>query len=222
MNFRRVIVGLSLLTLCFMLGLLLYQHEQLVDLRGERQSRLVKAAALVEPQAPPANQAVTGSPPVSRELLQLRNKVGQLRRRRDELLPARTERERLLLESASRATNVLILPTNYIRKAQAQLVGYNSPEDTAQSFLYAIRNRDVTNLLQALTPSTAGWLQSQEPNRVTTLLDESQALIGLALRDQRQLQADVITASAEVLPGIPPLPMTFRLVNGQWKLDYLP
>ena len=107
MNFRRLIVALSLLTLCFMLGILAYQRGRLVDLRAEQQRRLSAAAASPQSQAPPPAPRSVSALPVSRELLQLRNKVGQLRRRRDELLPVRTEHDRLLLQSASR-TNAFI------------------------------------------------------------------------------------------------------------------
>jgi hypothetical protein len=35
------------------------------------------------------------------------------------------------------------------------MVGYNTPEDTLQSLLWAVQNRDLTNLLQAFTLNAA-------------------------------------------------------------------
>ena len=46
------------------------------------------------------------------------------------------------------------LPPGYIRKSEARMVGYSTPDDTLQSFLWAIQNRDLTNVLQALAPDS--------------------------------------------------------------------
>ena len=183
---------------------------------------MADATAPAEALPPPQ---VASYPSVSRELLQLRNQVGQLRRRRDELLPVRAEHDRLVLELAARATNASSLPRNFIRKSEARLVGYNSPEATLQSFLYAIRNRDLTNFFQAFTPEGVSQLKSQgleSPDRLEKLFDDSQDLIGLSILNQEQLQPDLIMANVQFLPGLPPDKVFFRLINNQWKMDGLP
>ena len=218
---RPFLIGLSLTASVAMLGTVAIQRLQVVDLRAEQQQKLADATAPAETLPPPQ---VASYPSVSRELLQLRNQVGQLRRRRDELLPVRAEHDRLVLELAARATNASSLPRNFIRKSEARLVGYNSPEATLQSFLYAIRNRDLTNFFQAFTPEGVSRLKSQgleSPDRLEKLFDESQDLIGLSILDQKR-QQDLISANVQILPGVPPTPILFRLVNSQWKMDGLP
>ena len=217
---RPFLIGLSLTAGVAMLGAVAIQRLQVLDLRAEQQQKLAYATAPTDPTPP----QVASSPSVSREVLQLRNQVGQLRRRRDELLPVRAEHDRLVLELAARGTNASGLPRNFIRKSEARLVGYNSPEATLQSFLYAIRNRDLTNFFQAFTPEGVSQLKSQgleSPDRLEKLFDDSQDLIGLSILDQKR-QQDLISANVQILPGVPPTPILFRLVNSQWKMDGLP
>jgi len=219
---RPFLICLSLTASVAMLGAVAIQRLQVVDLRAEQQQKLADATAPAETLPPPQ---VASYPSVSRELLQLRNQVGQLRRRRDELLPVRAEHDRLVLELAARATNASSLPRNFIRKSEARLVGYNSPEATLQSFLYAIRNRDLTNFFQAFTPEGVSQLKSQgleSPDRLEKLFDDSQDLIGLSILNQEQLQPDLIMANVQFLPGLPPDKVFFRLINSQWKMDGLP
>jgi len=217
---RPFLIGLSLTASVAMLGAVAIQRLQVVDLRAEQQQKLADATTPTDPTPP----QVASSPSVSREVLQLRNQVGQLRRRRDELLPVRAEHDRLVLELAARGTNASGLPRNFIRKSEARLVGYNSPEATLQSFLYAIRNRDLTNFFQAFTPEGVSRLKSQgleSPDRLEKLFDDTQDLIGLSILDQKR-QQDLISANVQILPGVPPTPILFRLVNSQWKMDGLP
>jgi len=214
---RPFVIGLSLTAGVAMLGAVAIQRLQVLDLRAEQQQKLAYATAPTDPTPP----QVASSPSVSREVLQLRNQVGQLRRRRDELLPVRAEHDRLVLELAARGTNASGLPRNFIRKSEARLVGYSSPEATLQSFLYAIRNRDLTNFFQAFTPEGVSQLKSQgleSPDRLQKLFDESQDLIGLSILDQKR-QQDLISANVQILPGVPPTPILFRLVDSQWKMD---
>src|SRR5205814_6918127 len=126
-------------------------------LRAERARLLSQFAARSGPSRPAQeteaspNAAATPSdaPPVSLELLRLRNDVARLAGRRRELAGVRAENERLSVQLAARGTNSSVrtgLPPNYMRKAQARLVGYNTPEETVQSFLWAVQNHDFTNL----------------------------------------------------------------------------
>jgi len=218
---RPFLFSLSLAACVTMLAAAALQRRQVLNLRAERQQKLTDATAPADGLTAPPD---TPSPSVSREVLQLRNQVGQLRRRRDELLPVRAEHERLVLELAARGTNASGLPRNFIRKSEARLVGYNSPEATLQSFLYAIRNRDLTNFFQAFTPEGVSRLKSQgleSPDRLEKLFDESQDLIGLSILDREQRQQDLIAANVQILPGLPPTQILFRLVNSQWKMDGL-
>ena len=47
------------------------------------------------------------------------------------------------------------LPPGYVRKRQARLVGYNTPEDTIQSFLWAVQNHDAVRQILKVEPADA-------------------------------------------------------------------
>ena len=224
MKAHPFLFSLSLAVCLTMLCAAGVQRRQLVNLRAEQQRILTEAALLDASTKVPARE-MTRAQPVSRELLQLRNQVSQLRRQRDELQLVRAEHEQLLQQVAARGTNALSLPPNYIRKAEARLVGYNSPEETIQSFLYAVRNQDMTNLLQAFTPGAISRLKWQGTGSLENLgkiFQETRALIGLRIINHEQSTADSIGANVEILPGLPPNHIAFRLIGGQWKMEGLP
>src|SRR5437879_10442392 len=115
MNPRLFVFTLSLVVCLAMLGAVALQRRDVQTARAEQARKL--AEATVQTNDPPAVSATSlaPSPSVPRELLQLRNQVGQLRRTRDELLPVQAEHERLLLQVTARGTNAATLPPNYIR-----------------------------------------------------------------------------------------------------------
>src|SRR6266851_4167937 len=148
-----IFVFASLMMLCAILA----QRHELLGLRGEHQRLLARlTGASDDPQQALSTETASAAPPtpgitVSPELLRLRNQVNLLTRRRQELAGIRSENERLRLLFAERQTNPpSALPPGYIRKSQARLVGYNTPEDTLQSFLCALQTRDAMNVLLAL------------------------------------------------------------------------
>ena len=230
---RRALLGcfltiVSLATLCGLWG----QRRELAALQAEQQQLAARLAAAEQAPTPrptttterlaahPASPALVATP----ELLRLRNEVTRLTERRRELGGVRAENERLRTELAGRGTNGsggLQLPPGYIRKSQAAQVGYNMPEDTLQSFLWAIQNRDLTNLLQALTPTrvehflapAAGSGRSLEPSSARP------GLAGMAVIGRQQSTSDgAIDLQVQVVPGVPPIAITFQQTNGQWKI----
>ena len=87
----------------------------------------------------------------SLEVLRLRSQVGQLERRKRELAAVTEESKRLQAQLSTKATNVtsgVALPAGYIRKSEAKYAGFGSPEDSLQSFLWAIEHRDLRTLMQ--------------------------------------------------------------------------
>src|SRR5436309_1973998 len=112
MKSRSVFISLLFI---FCVGLLCavgMQRRELINLKAERQRKLTEDTPLDAPVNIPV-QAIISALPASRELLQLRNELGQLRRRRKELESARAEHEQLLKEIAARGTNTFNLSSNY-------------------------------------------------------------------------------------------------------------
>jgi hypothetical protein len=86
----------------------------------------------------------------------LRGEVTRLKSRQRELAAARVENEQLRAQLAVKRTNAAAatppLPPGYILKSKAQWKGFSTPEDTLQSFLWAVQNQDLTNLVQTMVP----------------------------------------------------------------------
>jgi len=206
------------------------QRQQLTTLRAEQQQMPAQGsasgAALAEnhesesPKESPASSVETVSP----ELLRLRSQVTQLSARQRELAGVVEEAERLraqLVRASTNATGGAPLPPGYIRKAQAQFVGYSTPEDTIQSFLCALQKHDVTKLLQALTPEMAQKLQNQFQNSepAEDFFKATDPLPGLAIRSRQTLPDGSVELQMEVTPGVPPEKFRAHAINGEWKLD---
>jgi hypothetical protein len=215
----KILIAFSVVVCAGMVFALMFQRRELVNLKGELHAKMVSNSTLSEAAPAFTDKPLIASAPVSRELLQLRNQVGQLRRRRAELESVQAEHERLTNEVAVRATNGMALPSDYIRKSDARLAGYTSPEATIQSFLYALRNRETNSLLHALATQEDSALQSQKEQNIVEIFEGGKSLFGLRIVRQHQNRPDYIEAQVEVVPGSPPAPINFRLENGEWKMD---
>jgi hypothetical protein len=230
MNIRFLISSFMTLLCLGAAWAVIAQHQQLGHLRAEREAQL---AALSQDAAAPAptevKPAEPGSAPPqaegSSELLQLRNEVTRLTQRRQGLANVRAENERLRTQLATRGTNATpgaALPPGFIRKSQAQMVGFSSPQNTLQTLLWAVQNHDANTVLQSFTAETAQTMQAQvqQPGHsADEFFREAEALIGMALIEQKQLPDGSIEGKVQVAPDdSSPQRITFRQVNGEWKL----
>ena len=225
MKSRTLIIGLSIAVCGVSVAGMLYQSRQLDGLRDEeRRLRLelehLQAEKTERVGRPPVVARATATP--SLELLRLRNQVSMLMRRQRELAAAPAENQRLHARIESAPTNTTIqLPAGYIRTSQARYVGYNTPADTLQSLLWAVQNRDFTNMLAAFTPEVARQMQA-----VLDRLGEEQffkdasALPGMRIVGREQMRDGAVELQVEIAPGIPsPERMRLRQINGEWKLE---
>lgn len=222
---RRIFIGILVATAIATLWAVFAQQRQLENLRAEQQ-RL--QAEIQSPAAAPVQTASTESPrsdsAPSSELLRLRSQVSQLTQRKRELATLPAENDRLRTQVATRSTNVVAgktLPPGYIRKSQAQNVGYNTPEDTLQSFLWAIQNRDTNGLMQAMMPETVQKIAEEMDRHPGEMWNGLTNLPGMHVLDRQPMPDGGIELRVEIMPGEPmPQPMRFHLVNGQWKMDF--
>jgi len=211
------------------LTLAVAQRRQLVSLRAQKQP-LQTHANKAPPTTPPialseAVVATTEQHSPSLELLRLRGEVGQLERRKRELAEVRMENERLRVQLATKGTNVaggIVLPAGYLRKADAKFMGYNSPEDTIQSMLWAIQNRDAAKFLQVFNPEMAKQLGDEIQRRVSPeeFFKEADSLPGLRVIGRESTTDDTIVLNVEMIPGdeVQAQKMRFKQIAGQWKL----
>ena len=208
------------------------QRCQLAGLRGQQQQLLAQVTTRADGSASPAageTSARPGTPApalvATPELLRLRSEVTRLTERRRELAGERAENERLRGQLASRGTigpAAFQLPPGYIRKSEARLVGYNAPDDTLQSLLWAFQNHDLTNVLQAFSPelaekALAELARSDRP--IEELFAQGTSFPGVRIvKREPDASNGAMTVEVEVVPGEPGPRLTFRQTNGQWKI----
>ena len=233
MNRRVLLSGFLVIVLLAALWRLWSQRSQLADLRAQQQQLLAQPAASADSPATPtttepsdsSSAAPTPALVATPELLRLRNEVTRLSDRQRELAGVRAENERLRAQLASRGTNGpggFQLSPGYIRTSEARMVGYNSPDDTLQSLLWATRNHDLTNILQAFTPEQAEKVRAQAGQSRESIADffsQSAALVGMRVVKREPAASDgSIAVEVEVMPDMPPAQISFRQINGQWKI----
>ena len=211
-----------------LLGLVFTKGQELGRLRTERQQLL---ARLEGPENSPAastvnagvasNPVIDGSDADANEVLRLRNEINQLSRRKQELSGAMAENQKLKAAVASAPTNSGVkLPPGYIHKNQARMAGYATPENTMESFLWAVQNRDANSLVQAFVPEAAKRLQDRIAQRSSEqFFQDSVPLPGLAVTKSERMPDGTVELTAEIAPGIPPVPLRLQQIDGQWKIS---
>jgi hypothetical protein len=160
-------------------------------------------------------------------LLRLRNQVSQLTRRERELASVQSENQRLQTQVAVARTNKTQLPASYIRKSEARNLGYGTPETTLETFLWAVRNRDFSAVLACQTPEAADKFKQQIEQggrSAEKFFESAESFPGINVVDRTAKSDNLIEFKVEVLPGsgTDTAIMTFRRVNGEWKLGPLP
>ena len=209
------------------------QRGQVAELRAEQQQLMALVAAKADGSASSVRAETVGTGSgaglpalvATPELLRLRSEVTRLTERRRELAGVRADSERLRAQLASRGTNGpggFQLPPGYVRKRDARMVGYNTPENTLQSLLWAIQNRDLTNVLQAFTPERAEELRAQAGEfreSSEAFFTEAQGFVGMSIiKREPDARDGSIAVEVEVLPGEDRPRITFHQTNGQWKI----
>ncbi len=229
MKRHSILIIILVLACLMMFSAVIVQSREFFRLRDEHQRLFARLTGPADSPMLALSKEGASTPPmagitVSPDLLRLRNQVNLLTRRRQELAGIRSENERLRLMLAKRQTNPpLALPPGYIRKSQARLVGYKTPEDTLQSFLCALQTRDAMNVLLALTPEKADWFQSQaQRTGVEKLFDNYSAFIGFSIVSTQRFDDGTLQADIELVPGLPSIPVNLHKIGNEWKITSLP
>ena len=222
---RPLLIGLSGAACLAALAAAMTEGRRLSDLRAEQRQL---AAQLAGPEAaglaaspPSQGSEAAQTAPVSPELLRLRAEVTRLSALRNQLAPARAENERLRAELAAMARNRVAgqtLPPGYLRRADAQLVGCNTPEATLQSFLWALHHQDSLRAVQMFTPQAVGEFQRRNPQADFLEHLGAKAFIGMAVVGKEQLPDGAVELRVLVAPDAPPMDLRLESIGGEWKI----
>lgn len=216
------VITLFLAGVCLVSILVVRSRQgQIASLQAENQrlTAEVESVSRPEPQASPAVSRT--SPP--RELLRLRNEVTALQRRERELAGVRAEYDRLRdRQSANPSATVKVpaLPEGYVPRSKLQFRGYSTPEAAVESWLWALRNHDVTNYLEALTPETAQAVVAKVEESATfldDLFENTDDIPGFRIVESQTVSNGVQVMTLEWVPGLDvTFPVPVVQINGQW------
>ena len=231
---RRVLFSSLLVAVCLAtLWGVWSQRSQVAGLRAEQQQLMALVAGRPDASASPgkAEASVAGSKDrapglvATPELLRLRSEVTRLTERRRELAGVRPDNERLRAQLARQSTNGtggFGFPPGFVRKSEAHNVGYKTPEDTFQSLLWAVRNHDFTNALQAFAPQMADELRAEfgeSGQSMENFFSMTGGLLGMRIADQSRIVDDgSLLVEVELAPGMPGPTIHLAQTNGQWKI----
>ncbi len=202
------------------------QRTRLTRLQSEPQDSTEQpavAASTTAPDAhgePPSSSLSPMSDDTSRELLRLRAEVTRLTARKRELAGVAETSEGLHAQLASGSTNSggIPLPPGYVRRADAQLLGYSTPENTVQSWLWALQHHDATNYLRALPPMQAERIRAAQEISSGELFKGMDAIPGLAIQNHRDLPDGSVELEVYVVPGMPPQTIHLQAIAGEWRI----
>lgn len=218
-----IAIPLAVTCLAFVWAVLARGH-QVSELRVE-QRRLEAGNVTTSAPATGNATALSPTPEVPRELLQLRAEVARLSQQQRELASARPENERLRLELENRRTNSPAAKGaagGYLRTSAAKWLGYSTPEDTLQSFLWAKRNHDLARYLEALLPDTASGIKEMLQNSTRTteqLFGDKELPPVYRIAGRREHDGGYVELEIKIAPDIPGELFLFQQVGGQWKLQ---
>jgi hypothetical protein len=233
MDKRKILIFFAITLFFASVWLVASQRQQLAALRAEQQRpgpQILNApeGSQLEIGGDNPSRVVTDihsaeGGPVSSELLQLRSEVTRLSTRLRELAVVTQENSRLhgqLERSSTNSSTGPRLPPGYVRKSSARLVGYKTPEDTIQSFLWALQTHDLSNVINALTPAAGEDLQQKlQQQKSEDFFKATDALPGLGIQGKSELPDGTLELQIEIAPGVTADKFRLQQVNGEWKLN---
>jgi hypothetical protein len=216
----RVLASIAGLVTCVLLATTATRQRQVNELQAEQKELLSKVeSARTERDAQPATLQQIPVPP---ELLRLRSEVSRLMEQRTALEPVKRENEVLRAKLNQLDTNASALPPDYIRKKDAQWVGMATPENTLQSFLWAIHNRKPEAVLQLLAPTEASIAFSNQFYLHHEEFFDQAPIPDARAADKKILDDGTVVLKVEFLPTLEESSSTeirFQNRNGEWKMD---
>jgi hypothetical protein len=221
MNKRIFLIFLAW-SLCFGAGwAVMAQRRELTRLRAEQEHAVVRAgpaySEIDDNKGSAETDAVADAD--SGELLRLRSEVTRLNARKRELAEVVKTHEHLRAQLASGPTNTAgnQLPPGYIRKSEAQFAGYSTPENTVQTFLWAVHRHDINGLLQSFSPEMSAKIAAN--GGADSFFKNAGPMPGLAIRSRNNLPDGSVELEIEIGPSMPTDKLHLSPINGEWKFD---
>lgn len=225
MNKRNLSIASAWLLCLGTVSAVFVQRSQLDGLRARQaQSLSADSEAAHLPSSPgiAVSPDSTTAEDSSRELLRLRAQVTRLTARKRELAGLVEENGRLKAQLATNSAAISGLPVpGYVRRAQAEFLGYSTPENTMQSWLWAIQNQDSGKMLQAFSKDEAQALQARMgPDSLNKVFKDLDIIPGLAIQSRENLPDGSVELEVYIVPNLPAQKVRLhQQPNGEWKMD---
>jgi len=225
MNKRNLMIAAAWLLCLGTVSAVFVQRSQLAGLQARQaQSLSADSDAARLPSSPnaavsPDSAATEAS---SRELLRLRAQVTRLTARKRELAGVVEERDGLKAQLATNSAAAGGLPVpGYVRRGQVEFLGYSTPENTMQSWLWAIQNQDSAKMLQAFSADEAQGLQARMgPDSLKKVFKDLAVIPGLAIQSRQNLPDGSVQLEVYIVPDLPAQKVRLQQQpNGEWKMD---
>jgi hypothetical protein len=203
-------------------GILKEQEAQFAYAAEEnaRLSNLVAQAATTPPL----------SPEQLRDLLRLRNEVGQLRKLEGQkpVLEATNAQLREMDEKSRAALARARALPNYWPKDQLAFAGYGDPVSAARSFLAAMKNGDLKAMLDCFDPTMAAGMEAElkkeggdpaakEAETKSMLSDFLEGADGFHIIDQATTASNEVTVNISFDGAGQVRKMVFKQIGNDWK-----
>jgi hypothetical protein len=192
------------------------QHEQIQTLRHRVLPPDQTSPVVVPPPTPPASplpgSALTEAEHLER--LRLRGQIQPLVTRLAELSGVSNQHARLQAAAAPAA----FPPPGYVRRADAQNRGAESPETALETFLWASQQQNTEVLLTLLPPPVRDSLAQQlASGKAPDFFKSQPSLPGFRITGRQEVSPDEVTLTVEVAPGAT-FPITFQREGAAWRL----
>jgi hypothetical protein len=230
---KRFTVILAILSLLGT-GSVLWQRHALSDLRASKRTVGFQSpdAAIDSKQFAALESEVAALKNETKDLARLRNEVGQLRTKQNELVNARAENERLLDAKRTGATLPREVPPGFISREQLRNAGYETPENTVQTFFWAMREGSYEIAMQSFAPENRdrAYFENLSPENRAKEANNFKREISQPMMQQfndysvarrEDISEDVVVLHVRSSVSTNTLQHRLKRVGQEWKLDDL-
>ncbi|MGE3308679.1 MAG: hypothetical protein AB7O66_01825 [Limisphaerales bacterium] len=199
-----------------------WQERRLSELEAEQarvQSEIARPPQELASTAP-VQEVRPLSPEERLELMSLRRRATELsgiQRRMARVVDENAALREQAVAISNRVANPF--PPGWVKRSEARLLGFSTPEAALESFIWALHHRDTNVLFQALLPGMAdGMVRNAEANP-DAIWDSAPKLPGFLIRSKTTDEDGAVRLDVEIAPGALAPEMKWTLVNGGWRLS---
>jgi hypothetical protein len=196
-------------------------HEQVQQSAGlaEENQRLSNLVAQARQNQPMSEEQF-------QELLRLRGEVGVLRKQKDEVEKLRAESRQLHAAQNSHPPTPSQTAPDYFPKESWSFAGYANPEDTFQTFSWALQQGDVKTLLDSLSPEKRAEMAKEFAEKPETtiaqeLIQSTRRHKGFRILEKQMVSEDesVLTVYVYAEGRNSVMKLAFKRFGNEWKYD---